>query len=567
MKEIAMHDPAIQPTLEGFTAYPPEFVARYRAMGYWEDRSLATFFRETCSRFAERTALVAGTEHISYQQLAQRAERLALHLLKAGVQPLDRFVVQLPNIPEFVYLYIALQMVGAIPIMALPAHRKTELEQFVRIGEAIGYAHPEHMKDFQFAPLAQKLQRENEHLRLILVAGATTLPGPLSLTELLETESGLSPELLQTIAIDPLNPALFLLSGGTTGIPKLIPRTHNDYIYNSKTATAITDVQTDDALLIVLPMAHNFPLACPGFQGFFMHGARCILSSSNSSRELCALIEKEHITHLTLVPTLLIRLINDPIINNYDLSSVRIINTGGQKLQREIKQRTEALLSTCKVQEVFGMAEGLLCYVRLHDADEHRYTTVGRPISLGDELKLVDDEGQEVAPGEIGELLVRGPYTLRGYFRATEHNAQSFTADGFYRTGDLMRQDTSGNYIVEGRKKDLINRGGEKISAEEIENLLLAHPAIFNAACIPMPDPILGERICAFVILQPGQEKLSLDQLTSFLLDKGIARFKLPERLELVETFPLSKVGKVSKKALVQLLADLLQAEQHQLPS
>jgi 2,3-dihydroxybenzoate-AMP ligase len=203
------------------------------------------------------------------------------------------------------------------------------------------------------------------------------------------------------------------------------------------------------------------------------------------------------------------------------------------------------------VQEVFGMAEGLLCYVRLDDPDEVRFETAGRPVSAGDELRLVDDEGNDVPEGEIGELLVRGPYTLRGYFRVPEYNARVFTPDGFYRSGDLMRRHPSGNYVVEGRKKDLINRGGEKISAEEVENLILSHPAVLNIACVPMPDPLLGERMCAFAILRPGMT-LTLKDLTNFQLGKGIAKFKLPERLEIMEEFPLSRVGKVAKNVLVQ---------------
>ncbi|HEU5227946.1 MAG TPA: AMP-binding protein, partial [Ktedonobacteraceae bacterium] len=358
-----MHEAMAHLLLEGFTPYPEEFVTRYRALGYWEDRSLAEFFRDVCSTFAQRVALVAHNERITYHQLLMRSERLALHLLRLGVQPQDRIVVQLPNIPEFVYLYIALQMVGAIPILALPAHREAEIDQFVKTGGAIGYAIPEHTRDFAFAPLAQEMQRRNAHLRLILVAGKAILPGSVSLTELLATESGQDSEQLKQIPIDPLAPAVLLLSGGTTGIPKLIPRTHNDYVYNSKAAAGVTDVQQDDALLIVLPIAHNFPLACPGLQGFLMQGARCVLSSSARISDICALIQREKITHLALVPTLLIRLINDPCLCEYDLSSLRIINTGGQKLQQEVKQRTEELLPGCKVQEVFGMAEGLLCYV------------------------------------------------------------------------------------------------------------------------------------------------------------------------------------------------------------
>ena len=206
------------------------------------------------------------------------------------------------------------------------------------------------------------------------------------------------------------------------------------------------------------------------------------------------------------------------------------------------------------------MAEGLLCFVRLDDSDEIRMETVGRPVCPDDELKLIDEDDNEVSPGEIGELLVRGPYTLRGYFRVPEYNARTFTPDGFYRSGDLMRLHPTGNYIVEGRKKDLINRGGEKISAEEIENLILSHPAVLNVSCVPMPDPVLGERTCAFVILQP-RATLTLKELAGFLLDKGIAKFKLPERLEVVDDFPLSKFGKVSKHVLVKQISDILATE------
>ena len=206
------------------------------------------------------------------------------------------------------------------------------------------------------------------------------------------------------------------------------------------------------------------------------------------------------------------------------------------------------------------MAEGLLCFVRLDDSDEIRMETVGRPVCPDDELKLIDENDNEVSVGEIGELLVRGPYTLRGYFRVPEYNARTFTPDGFYRSGDLMRLHPTGNYIVEGRKKDLINRGGEKISAEEIENLILSHPAVLNVSCVPMPDPVLGERTCAFVILQT-RAALTLKELTDFLLDKGIAKFKLPERLEIVDDFPLSKFGKVSKHVLVRQISDILTEE------
>ena len=546
--------------LEGVVPFPLEFAARYREKGYWEDSTMGLFFDEIVEQYSDRVAFLADDERVTYRQLAQKVDHLALHLLKLGVQPLDRFVMQLPNGPEFVYFYFALQKVGAIPVMAMSSHRYSEIHQFVELSQAVGYAIPDSIGDFSFAELAERIRSEHPSLRWTFVVGSASFPNTLSLTNLLQTDSGLDPARLSELEIDPTEPALFQLSGGTTGIPKLIPRTHNDYVYNTKAAVAVNDIRPDDAFLVVLPMAHNFPLACPGIQGFLYRGAHFVISDSTRPADVFPLMERERITHVELVPAMLIRWINDPSLKQYDLSSLRVINTGGQKLQPEVKRRAEELIPSCKIQEIFGMAEGLLCFVRLDDSDEIRMETVGRPVCPDDELKLLDEHDNEVPVGEIGELLVRGPYTLRGYFRVPEYNERTFTTDGFYRSGDLMRLHPSGNYIVEGRKKDLINRGGEKISAEEIENLILSHPAVLNVSCVPMPDPVLGERTCAFVILQPGAT-LTLKELTDFLLDKGIAKFKLPERLEVVDDFPLSKFGKVSKHVLVKQITDTLAEE------
>jgi 2,3-dihydroxybenzoate-AMP ligase len=232
-----------------------------------------------------------------------------------------------------------------------------------------------------------------------------------------------------------------------------------------------------------------------------------------------------------------------------------VIQSGGQRLQPEIRAKTQALIPSVTVQENFGMAEGLLMFVRLDDPLEVRLETVGRPICPDDEIMLLDEDDNIVAFGDVGEFCCRGPYTLRGYYGAAEHNKRAFTPDGFYRSGDLMRQHRSGNYMVEGRKKDLINRGGEKISAEEIENLILSHPAVQNAACVPVPDAQLGERMCACLVLQPGAA-LSFDELIRFLEGKEMAKIKLPERLLIVDELPLSNFGKVSKKKLSEWAAE-----------
>jgi len=365
---------------------------------------------------------------------------------------------------------------------------------------------------------------------------------------------------LSEIKIDPTDPAVFQLSGGTTGVPKLIPRTHNDYAYNSKVAADVCAIDGDSIVLIVLPIAHNLPLACPGLQGFLIKGLTVVLSTSTRPADVFRLIHERRVTHLEVVPALLIRWINDPAAKQFDLSSVRVIQSGGQRFQPEIRRQTQEVFPNGIVQENFGMSEGMLMFVRLDDPEGVRMETSGRPLSPDDEIKLLDDDDNEAMAGEVGELCCRGPYTLRGYFRAPEHNARAFTPDGFYRSGDLMRRHPSGNYIVEGRKKDLINRGGEKISAEEVENLILSHPAVENVACIAVPDPNMGERMCACVILHPGRS-LTLQELVAYLQTKEIAKYKLPERLEIMSDFPLSKFGKVAKNVMVEMVGQKVQTK------
>jgi len=545
--------------LKGVVPFPPEDQKRWREKGYWQDKSLAQEFAVLFDRYADRVALIAGERKYTYRDIDRLTDNLALNLLEVGLQPLDRVVPTLPNVAEFVLLYVALQKIGAIPIAALVTHRYLEISQFVKLSGATTCVYPERQGEFRFGPVIERVQQENPSLRFRLVLG-TAGPGELSLTELIERPAKRDRSALDRIAIDPTDPAMFQLSGGTTGIPKLIPRTHNDYAYNSKTAAEVCRVTGDTVMLIALPIAHNLPLACPGIQGAFFNGGSAVLSPTTRPPDVFRLIQAHRATHLKVVPAFLIRLINDPTIGDYDLTSLRLIQSGGQRMQPEVRLRTHRLFPTAFVQENFGMSEGLLMFVRWDDPEDVKLETCGRPICPDDEVKLIDEEGREVPAGEVGELACRGPYTLRGYFGVPEYNARQFLPDGFFRTGDLMRLHPSGNYVVEGRGKDLINRGGEKISAEEVENLILMHPAIENVACVPMPDPNLGEKMCAFVVPREGRT-LTLKELTDFLMGKEIAKFKLPERLELVPELPVSTFGKVSKKQLAETVAKKLEAE------
>jgi 2,3-dihydroxybenzoate-AMP ligase len=343
--------------------------------------------------------------------------------------------------------------------------------------------------------------------------------------------------------------AVFLLSGGTTGLPKLIARTHDDYAYNASRSAEVAGLDAGSVYLVSLPASHNFPLACPGILGTLLAGGRVVLLPSPEPARAFAAIEAEHVTHTAVVPAVAARWLDYAATRGAgQLAALRVLQVGGARLADELARKVRPVLGAT-LQQVFGMAEGLLNYTRLDDPEEVICTTQGRPLSPADEVRLVDELDQDVPEGQPGSLLTRGPCTPRGYYRAAEQNARAFTGDGWYRSGDICRRTPEGNLIVEGRDKDMINRGGEKVSAEEVENLLYQLPAVAAVAAVAMPDPEIGERVCVYVVPRPGRS-VTLAEITAAMDAAGVARYKFPERLELVPELPATKVGKIDKKAL-----------------
>lgn len=548
--------------LEGCVPWPEEFVTKYKAKGFWEDRTIGEVLGKAFQRFDEKVAIIAEDQQITYRELGERVRRLALHFIELGLRPYDRMVLQIHNVPEAIYVYCAAVTSGVIPIMALPPHREAEIGYFSEFAEAKAYAIPGVFKNFDYQKMAKDLLKRNPSLKFVFIAGENVYEKFYSINKLLDDriEERVTPETFKILRPDPMEPAVFQLSGGTTGVPKFIPRTHNDYAYNFRRCGEVAHVNEDTVMLFTIPITHNFSVVSPGFQGILANGGKVVFSASPRPDDILFLIEKEKVTVVPAVPAIIMGLLNSPNREKYDISSLQLIISGGSKLAPEVKKRIEPELH-CKYQEVLGMAEGLNCWTLIDDPDEIRLYTQGRPMSPDDEIKVVDDEGKEVPKGEVGELIVRGPYTIRGYYRSPERNKESFTDDGFYKTGDLVRMHPSGNLIVEGRKKDTINRGGEKISAEEIENHILAHNVIEYCACVGMPDPVLEERICCFVVFKE-EKTLTLEELAAFLLlERRIAKFKLPERLEALKTLPLTKVGKVDKNALRAMITEKLAQE------
>ena len=534
--------------LEGCTAWPGNLAARYRREGYWADITLNDMLAGAIRKAPDRTALVQGERRMSYAELGEAVEHLALALNDLGLRPLDRVVFQLPNSIEFVIAFFALLRIGVIPVLALPAHRREEISHFVAHAEAVGYVVPDTWHGFDYRQLAAEISAQAPSLHHVLVLGEPGLE-QVSLNRLLAGErrhDGL------TFHASPEEVALMLLSGGTTGLPKMIPRTHNDYVYNCRQSGAVAGFQSSSVLLALLPMAHNYTLGCPGVLGVLARGGTAVLASDMTFETVARLIEEERVSTICATVPLIVNWLN-AAPQRRDFSSLRVVMNGGAKLAPELRRRVE-LRFGCVFQESFGTGEGLLNMTRRDDPAEIRFTSSGRPVSPGDEIRIIDSEGNDVPDGTAGELCCRGPYTMRGYYKAPDKTRDAFTDDGFYRMGDLVRR-VDGNLYVEGRLKDIINRGGEKISCEEVENYILSHPKVKNACVVAMPDAKFGEKACAFVI-PVDDASIDLEEMNRFLLSRDIAKFKLPERLELVREFPLSPAGKILRRELRRIAAD-----------
>ncbi|GAA3628078.1 bifunctional salicyl-AMP ligase/salicyl-S-ArCP synthetase MbtA [Kineosporia mesophila] len=527
-----------------WVTFPPEFAERYVRENYWRGEPLGERLRGWARDFGDRTAVVgtssSGRAVLTYTELDRAADDLAAGLQGLGIGAGDRVLVQLPNRIEFVTLLFALLRLGAIGVLALPAHRRVEIQHLAELSGAVAYAIPDSHEGFDHRKLAAQIHANVPSVRHVLVAGEA---GPFTAISDLPVESAgpLPPP-------DPAGIAVLLISGGTTGKPKLIPRTHWDYAYNAAASAALCGLTAADTYLVALPAAHNFPLACPGLLGALGVGARVVLCPSPGPEAAFALIERERVTVTALVPALARIWVDAADWEKPDTSSLRLLQVGGARLDAQLARRIPPVLGT-QVQQVFGMAEGLLNYTRLDDDDEIAFTTQGRALAGADEVRIVGEDGLDVVDGEVGELLTRGPYTIRGYYRAATHNATAFTPDGFYRSGDLVRRTPSGNLVVEGRIKDVVNRGGENVSAGELEEHLLAHRAVTGAAVIAAPDERVGEKVRAVVVLVPGTA-LKLKEIKAFLRERGLAAFMLPDLLTVVDELPLTPIGKIDKREL-----------------
>ncbi len=552
--------------IEGANPFPKDWADLYRRKRWWLGIPLGEMLDRTCDFYPYKEALVAGEVRLTYHQLREQTNRAALAFLELGIQKLDRVLLQIPNWPEFVFAYYGLHKIGAIPVMCIPRFSQREIEHFFKITEAKAWIVPFRFEKIEYKPMIEALRSQPSSLKHILVIesmGKEDDPFPeetIPFNALLKKIDLLRypKDYLQSFRPDPDEICHLMPTGGTTGLPKLVPRTHNDWLCNVEYRTKAWERSPHDITLIATPITHNMAIEV-SLNPAFLTGGKVVMISSTRPREILEAIEKEGVTTTILAVAQVQQIVDFQELDRYDISSLQVIGTGGSHMPPEVIRKIYDKLK-CKFFNVYGSSEGPCTQTRYDDPEEAVFHTVGWPICPYDEFKVIDSDGNELSHEEEGELVARGPTIFRGYYKSESENREAFTPDGFYRTGDIAKFDREGRLILTGRKKDIIIRGGENISAKEVEELVISHPRVEQVAAVAMPDPILGERVCAFIKPKKGAI-LSFEEIVSYLKEKKTSVFNFPERIEVIEEMPLTNVGKVDKRKLREEIKEILEKE------
>jgi len=487
-------------------------------------------------KYAERIALKDESRQLSYRQLLEEASGFARLLSARGLRRDDRVLVQLPNGVNFFIVLFAVIRVGALPVLVLPGHRAHEVRGIHKVAEPRFYIAQREHDGFIYESLATTLVGEGLAEEGVVFVDDLDFPGMID--EVAEE---------RFVPPAPDDVALLLLSGGTTNIPKLIPRTHADYVFNFSNMAMECLLDTSSRYLCTVPVAHNFALGCPGVLGVMAVGGFAYLLARPDILVFSEIVAQEQITVTALVPALAELLVEYMELGVESFSSLTLLQIGAAKFSEASAQKIRSLLN-CELQQIYGMAEGLLCFNRRFDPLSLKIGTQGRPLSIFDDLRVVDGNGRNVQQGQVGELYVKGPYTIRGYCNNEEANRNGFDPEGFYKTGDLVRLDEGGNVVVVGRAKEQINRAGEKYSPADTEGVLLAWNRIAACSIVGIENIEEGDRVVFFI--RPHGRALTREEVCRYLEARGVAGYKYPDEVVMVSALPLTAVGKIDKKKL-----------------
>ena len=541
----------------GGVVYPPSSVLeRYIADGHLTENTVAGALIEALPKFGDKVAITGPEGDVTYAELDDQTNRFAAALLDLGLKPLDRVVFQIVNSKEAILAVIACWKADLIPLCTLAAHREKEIAYLANHAGAkahfIGIA-----ENFDFPAFAEDIRNATpslEHVVVVRGEGASSLPHMADMVANQNSETARA--IVGDIERDPCQVTAFQLSGGTTSVPKIIPRFSNEYLYNFQGVAKALNFKSDDVVFFPLQLTHNAGMIY-NFPAFLC-GATVAVTPALDPASLLGVLKNNKPTIFALMAAAVARMKAINIKEMVDFSHVRLV------ISPNVARQVEDVLGVPSV-HLFGMAEGLITFGSPKDPDEARYNTIGRPISDADEVRIYKPGTEEELPkGEVGEMVTRGPYTVHGYFNAKDRDEKAFTSDGFYRSGDLMSVRTINGidyFAFEGRLKDVVSRGGEKINCEEVEMAARKHPGVGDIAIVAMPDPDYDERACAYIIPAPGAESPDVSGLMDFLVSEGLAKFKCPERIEIIQEFPQTDSGKLSKPKLKEMIARKLQEE------
>ena len=545
---------------EGFTPYEPEAAELYQKRRWWLGITLGDMFDRASDLYPEREALTGSGKRFTWAQLRTLVDKMAYNLFQEGFQPGDTVLLQLPNWPEFVISYYALQKAGLVMVSLTVNHTAREIAHLANLTQPKGWILPDRYRKIDYLPLIKQVKEENPVLEKVILIGEEIPEGCLKFEDLLETKTGAEEirSRLEQARPDPGDVFQILPSGGTTGLPKGAPRTHNDYICNIEYKSKAWDLNVTDTVLVASPVGHNLALlVC--VTGSVFHGAKQVLLDSTYPQDFCQIVQEEKITCTGLVPTLISRIVSFEDLGKYDLSSLKKIYVGAANSTPELVKNVEDRIGARYI-NTFGMVEGPLSQSRPHDPLEIRCNTIGRPCCPYDSIVTLDSNGKKTPPGVEGELSAKGPGIFTGYLKNPQANMDSFTPDGYFRTGDLAVIDEKGIIRITGRIKDIIIRGGENIAARDVEDLISSHPDVEYVAVVGMPDPDLGEQVCAYVKPVEGAS-VTHEEVVTHLDKMEASKIHYPARTEIVQEMPLTAAGKADKKVLKKDIEEKLEAE------
>ena len=522
-------------------------IDKYTAAGYWNDDVIADYVRGWAEKTPDKVALRTPDQEITYSELYRASLRFANSLLDLGLVKGEVVGIQMPNVPDYLISYLGVTMMGGVLLTMHMPYRGGEMEPLLNHGKAKAVICTQPLANHDAPATMLGLKTKVPTLQHVLVAGNPGVDGTLSLQDMIE--GGAEREIAEPPRSEDFCALCF--TSGTSAAPKGVMRSYQTFASNARLFAPEIALTADDVVMVAPPFTHVFGLLCANL--CLYTGATNLLIPLFTPDGYAERLINGRPSVIFSAPAHVAATIKAGLLDNVDLSSIRDVIIAGSVCPPDVAAALEQRLPSGRAGQLFGMTEVLLVMQTPLDAPAQvRHGSTGR-CTEGIDARIMSPEGAALETGEEGELELSGYAIMEGYLDNEAANAQAFTNDGWFKTGDLATIDGDGNVVITGRVKDLINRGGIKINPTDLENAMMGHDSVVQAAIVPMPDDVMGEKACLFVTLKDGAN-LSFDEMTGFLSDQGFAKMKWPERLEIIDEMPTTPTRKIIKGELVARL-------------